>query len=58
MLITWKSTTATATEYAIINNGSSAVATFDVDISGGDFRILATAAAATSTNYTVKAITI
>jgi len=58
MVITWKSTTAYSTEYAVVNTGASAVATFDVDVSGGNFRILATGASATSTNYTVKAITL
>jgi hypothetical protein len=58
ILITWKSTTATSTEYAIINTGSAALATFTVDISGGNIRLRATAAAATTTNYTVKAITL
>lgn len=58
ILITWKSTTATSTEYAIINTGASALATFTVDISGGNIRLRATAAAATTTNYTVKAITL
>tara|TARA_R110000803_G_scaffold61660_3_gene121626 strand:- start:2809 stop:3657 length:849 start_codon:yes stop_codon:yes gene_type:complete len=58
LLITWKSTTAYATEYAIVNTGSAALATYEVDVSGSNFRILATAAAATSTSYTVKAITL
>ena len=58
LLITWKSTTAYATEYAIINTGAAALATYAVDVSGGNFRILATAASATSTSYTVKAITL
>jgi len=58
LLITWKSTTAYATEYAIINTGASALASYAVDVSGGNFRILATAASATSTSYTIKAITL
>ena len=58
LLITWKSTTAYATEYAIINTGAAALATYAVDVSGGNIRILATAASATSTSYTVKAITL
>jgi hypothetical protein len=56
LLITWKSTTAYATEYAIVNTGASSLANYAVDVSGGNFRILATAASATSTSYTVKAI--
>ena len=55
IVITHNGTTASATEYAQINT-SSALATFDVDISGSDIRILATPAAATSTGFTVKAI--
>ena len=57
IVITHNGSTASATEYAQINT-SSALATFDVDISGSDIRILATPAAATSTGFTVKAITL
>lgn len=55
LLIAHDGTTAYATEYAIINTGTE-LATFDVDISGGNFRLLATATSATSTNYTVTEI--
>jgi len=57
ILITHNGTTAIATEYAQLNT-AAALATFDVDISGSDIRILATPAAATSTAFTVKAITL
>lgn len=57
ILITHNGTTAIATEYAQLNT-ATALATFDVDISGSDIRILATPAAATSTAFTVKAITL
>lgn len=57
ILITHNGTTAIATEYAQLNT-AAALATFDVDISGTDIRILATPAAATSTGFTVKAITL
>lgn len=57
ILITHNGTTAVATEYAQVNT-NTALATFDVDISGTDIRILATPAAATSTSFTVKAITL
>ena len=57
IVITHNGSTASATEYAQINT-SSALATFDVDISGSDIRILATPAATTSTVFTVKAITL
>ena len=57
ILITHDGTTAVATEYAQVNT-ATALATFDVDISGGNVRILATPAAATSTAFIVKAITL
>jgi hypothetical protein len=57
IVITHDGTTAIATEYAQVNT-NTALATFDVDISGGNIRILATPAAATSTGFTVKAITL
>jgi hypothetical protein len=58
MVVTWKSTTAYSTEYATVNTGAAALATFDADVSGSNFRILATPAASTSTAFTVKAITL
>ena len=57
IVITHDGTTAVATEYAQVNT-AAALATFDVDISGGNVRILATPAAATSTGFIVKAITL
>ena len=57
IVITHDGTTAVATEYAQLNT-ATALATFDVDISGGNVRILATPAAATSTGFIVKAITL
>jgi len=57
LVITHDGTTAVATEYAQLNT-ATALATFDVDISGGNVRILATPAAATSTGFIVKAITL
>ena len=57
ILITHNGTTAIATEYAQLNT-ATALATFDVDISGADILILATPAATTSTTFTVKAITL
>ena len=57
IVITHNGTTAVSTEYAQVNT-ASALATFDVDISGNDIRILATPAATTSTGFTVKAITL
>jgi len=55
LLIVHNGTTANATEYAQIYTSGS-LATFDVDISSGNIRLLATASSATSTSYTVKEI--
>jgi hypothetical protein len=52
ILITHDGTTAYATEYGTVSTGSS-LASFDVDISGTDIRILATGADATSKVYLV-----
>ena len=52
LLIVHNGTTASATEYGQIGTGS-ALATFDVDISGADVRVLATAASSTSTVFKV-----
>lgn len=57
LLITHDGTTAVATEYAQVNT-ATALATYDVDISGGNIRILATPASTNSTAFTVKAITL
>ena len=57
IVITHDGTTAVATEYAQLNT-DTALATYDVDISGGNVRILATPASATSTGFIVKAITL
>lgn len=55
LLIVHNGTTAFATEYAQIYTSGS-LATFDVDISGGNIRLLATASSATSTDYRIKEI--
>jgi len=55
LLVTHDGTTAVATEYGTVNT-DTAVATFDVDISGGNVRLLATAASANSTNFTANAV--
>lgn len=57
IIITHDGTVAVATEYAQVNT-ATALATFDVDISGGNVRILATPASTNSTAFTVKAITL
>jgi hypothetical protein len=55
LLVTHDGTTAVATEYGTVNT-ATAVATFDVDINGGNVRLLATAASANSTNFTANAV--
>lgn len=55
ILIVHNGTTASATEYGQIYTNGSLVA-YDVDISGGNIRLLATANSATTTNYTIKEI--
>jgi len=57
LAITHDGTTAVSTEYAQVNT-DTARATFDVDISGGNIRILATPASSNSMSFTVKAITL
>ena len=54
LLVTHDGTTAVATQYGEVNT-ATAVASYDVDISGGNVRLLATAASANSTNYTASA---
>jgi hypothetical protein len=55
LLIAHDGTTAVATQYGEVNT-NTALATYDVDISGTDVRLLATAASATSTSFTVKTV--
>ena len=52
LLVTHDGTTAYATEYGTIATDSD-LATFDVDVSGSDVRLLATGTSATSTTYKV-----
>lgn len=53
LLVVHDGTTASSTEYASIYTGAAPLATYDVDISGGNVRVLATSASATSTVYKV-----
>ena len=53
LLVVHDGTTAVATQYGEVNTGSQ-LATYDVDISGVNVRLLATPASATSTEFTVK----
>jgi len=50
LMIVHDTTTATATEYGIVTTNGE-LATYDVDISGGNFRILITPNSATSTKF-------
>ena len=53
LLVTHDGTTAVSTQYgSVLTDGE--LATFDVDISGSDVRLLATSATATSTTYKVS----
>jgi hypothetical protein len=54
LLVTHDGTTAVATQYGEVNT-ATAVASYDVDISGSNVRLLATAASTNSTNFTAVA---
>ena len=56
LLVTHNGTTAIATEYGAVYT-SGVLATYDVDISSGNVRILATPASATSTSFKVMRTT-
>jgi hypothetical protein len=45
---------ASATEYGILYSGTALISTFDVDISGGNLRVLATGSTANSTQYKIS----
>ena len=53
LLVAHDGTTAVATQYGEVNT-DAALATYDVDISGGNVRLLATPASTTSTDFTTK----
>jgi len=53
LLVVHNGTTASATQYGEVSTGTT-LATYDVDISGGNVRLLATPASATSTDFTTK----
>ena len=54
LLVTHDGTTAVATQYGEVNT-ATAMASYDVDISGSNVRLLATAASTNSTNFTAVA---
>ena len=51
LLIIHDGTTAISTEYAMIYSGTAPLATYDVDISGSNVRVLATSASTNHTTY-------
>jgi hypothetical protein len=53
MLVVHDGSDAYRTEYGELHTGTSALATFDVDISGGNVRLLATPASTNSTTFKV-----
>lgn len=53
LLVVHNGTTASATQYGEVNT-STALSTYDVNISGANVRLLATPASATSTEFTTK----
>jgi len=53
LLVVHDGTTAVATQYGEVNT-DTALATYDVDISGSDVRLLATPASSASTDFTTK----
>jgi len=55
-LVIHDGSTAKATEYGIIFTGASAIAFYDVDVSGGNVRLLITGASANSTEYKITEI--
>jgi hypothetical protein len=58
ILIVHDGTTAYSTEYGVVFTGTAALATFTVDISGGNVRLLAAGATANSTEYKILKTTI
>ncbi len=53
LLVAHNGTTAYTTEYGVVFTGTAALASFDVDISSGNVRLLATRTTANSTQYKV-----
>jgi hypothetical protein len=54
LLLAHNGTTASSTEYGVVFTGSNALVTYDVDISAGNVRLLATRSTANSTQYKVS----
>jgi hypothetical protein len=51
LLVAHNGTTASSTEYGVVFTGAAALATYDVDISSGNVRLLAQRTSANSTQY-------
>jgi len=51
LLVAHNGTTASSTEYGVVFTGSAALATYDVDISAGNVRLMATRTTTNSTQY-------
>ena len=54
LLVAHNGTSAFVTEYGVVYTGASALASFDVDISAGNVRLLATRTTTNSTQYKVS----
>ena len=58
LLVIHDGTSAYASEYGIIHTGSNSLATYDVDVNGGNVRLLATPASTNSTEFKITRSTI
>lgn len=54
LLVAHNGTTASSTEYGVVHTGSSAIVLYDVDISAGNVRLMATRTSANSTQYKIS----
>lgn len=54
LLVAHNGSTASATEYGVVYTGSNSIVTYDVDISAGNVRLMATRTTANSTQYKIS----
>lgn len=54
LLVAHNGTTASSTEYGVVYTGANPLAVFDVDISGGNVRLMATRTTVNPTMYTIS----
>jgi hypothetical protein len=54
LLVVHNGTTASSTEYGVVFTGSNALVVFDVDISAGNVRLMATRTTTNSTQYKIS----